>query len=101
LFQNLFQTFFIQIWDRTVTIKEIKPQISEIKALPHGYATTQKKRVLRITWIAVNSTGEFSFLFFGFCLFLWELLFWLLSFLSFFCYEAATGGYGGKRLLEF
>ncbi|KAK2397743.1 hypothetical protein QL285_059294 [Trifolium repens] len=32
-----------RIWDRTVTIKEIKPQISEIKALPHGYATTQKK----------------------------------------------------------
>jgi hypothetical protein len=65
LFQNLFQPFFIQIWDRRVTIKEIKPQISEIKALPHGYATTQKKRVLRITWIAVNSTGEFSFFFLG------------------------------------
>jgi hypothetical protein len=63
----------------------------------------RKKRILRITWIAVNSTGEFSFSFFW-VLFISLGITFLTSFFSLFffvCYETATGGYGGKRLLEF
>jgi hypothetical protein len=62
----------------------------------------RKKRILRITWIAVNSTGEFSFSFFW-VLFISLGITFLTSFFSLFflCYKTATGGYGGKRLLEF